>query len=177
MGALNLKWRNVFISFNIQKKKMTTQATKKNHNNIKGLDPAVWGPPFWFVLHTMALTYPRNPNVTVKKKYYDFLQNLPLFLPVADIGNAFSALLDKYPVTPYLDSQPSFVKWMHFIHNKINVGLLKPEVTQEEALLAYYEHYKPKPVKTVQERRRREKLIFGFMVAVVFVVSVILYRR
>ena len=111
------------------------------------LDPTIWGPYYWFVLHTIALTYPSTPNETIKKKYYDFIHNLPLFLPVSNIGNQFSVLLDKYPVTPYLDSQPSFVKWVHFIHNKINVLLEKPELTMEEAMVCYYEHYKPKEIK------------------------------
>ena len=92
------------------------------------LNPEVWGPFYWFVLHTIALTYPANPNEVIKKKYYDFIHNLPLFLPVSTIGNQFSVLLDKFPVTPYLDSQPSFVKWMHFIHNKINETLNKHEI-------------------------------------------------
>ena len=26
--------------------------------------------------------------------------------------------LDQYPVTPYLDSRESFIKWMYFIHNQ-----------------------------------------------------------
>ena len=65
------------------------------------LDPTVWGPFYWFVFHTIALTYPTNPNETIKKKYYDFIHNIPLFLPVQTIGNNFSVLLDKYPVTPY----------------------------------------------------------------------------
>ena len=30
--------------------------------NAKYLDPAVWGPHFWFFLHTLALTYPNHPN-------------------------------------------------------------------------------------------------------------------
>jgi hypothetical protein len=62
------------------------------------LDPKVWGPFYWFVLHTIALTYPTHPNDVIKKKYYDFIQNLPLFLPVPEIGNIFTSLLDKYPV-------------------------------------------------------------------------------
>ena len=37
------------------------------------LDPKVWGPHYWFVLHTIALKYPLNPNTTIKKKYYDFI--------------------------------------------------------------------------------------------------------
>ena len=31
------------------------------------LNPKVWGPHYWFVLHTIALTYPLKPNETVKK--------------------------------------------------------------------------------------------------------------
>ena len=58
-----------------------------------------------------------------------------MFIPIEDIGNTFSQLLDKYPVTPYLDSRESFMKWVHFIHNKINVALDQPELTMEEALV------------------------------------------
>ena len=37
------------------------------------LDPDIWGPHFWFVLHTMAMTYPHHPNAVTKKKYYEFI--------------------------------------------------------------------------------------------------------
>ena len=121
------------------------------------LNPDVWGPHYWFVLHTIAITYPVYPNDVTKKKYYDFIHNLPLFLPIKEIGNGFSKILDKYPVTPYLDSQASFVKWVHFIHNKINVALDKNEMTMDEAMVKYYELYKPKAVKEIEERKRREK--------------------
>ena len=87
------------------------------------LNPKAWGPHYWFVLHTIANTYPLAPNDVTKKKYYDFIQNLPLLLPIEEIGNSFAKYLDKYPVTPYLDSRPSFIKWMHFIHNKCNTHL------------------------------------------------------
>ena len=98
------------------------------------LDPKIWGPHYWFVLHTIALNYPLHPNETSKKKYYDFIQNLPIFIPIADMGNSFSRLLDKYPVTPYLDSRDSFIKWMYYIHNQVNISLDIPEKSLEEAL-------------------------------------------
>jgi hypothetical protein len=141
------------------------------------LEPSVWGPFYWFVLHTIALTYPINPNETIKKKYYDFIHNIPLFLPISTIGNKFSDLLDKYPVTPYLDSQASLVKWMHFIHNKINVSLNLPEITMEEAMVKYYEHYKPKAVKDKEHRKQREKYVFAAMLGVILLLTVFLYKK
>jgi len=140
------------------------------------LDPKVWGPHYWFVLHTIALKYPLNPNTTVKKKYYDFIQNLPLFIPIDDFGNLFSSFLDKYPVTPYLDSRESFVKWMHFIHNKINIYLGVPTLTSTEAMTAYYEHYKPKAVKSREVMIGREKLIFFGVVVVLIGVIIVLNK-
>ena len=124
------------------------------------LDPKVWGPHYWFVLHTIALTYPVTPNEVTKKKYYDFIQNLPLFLPIEEVGNSFSNYLDRYPVTPYLDSRASFTRWVHFMHNRINGALGVEEMTLEESMSAYYAHYKPKVVVDLDQRRRREKLIF-----------------
>jgi FAD-linked sulfhydryl oxidase len=109
-------------------------------------DPEVWGPYYWFFLHSIAYNYPENPNEVTKKKYYDLIQNMPLFLPVSKIGNQFAELLDKYPVTPYLSSQKSFVKWMHFIHNKINLKLGKIEITYLESLDNYESKFKPKPI-------------------------------
>ena len=124
------------------------------------LDPKIWGPHYWFVLHTIALTYPMTPNDVTKKKYYDFIQNLPLFIPIEEIGNSFSGYLDKYPVTPYLDSRPSFIRWVHFMHNRINKALGNDEITLEESMTSYYSHYKPKIVIDAEHRKRREKLIF-----------------
>jgi hypothetical protein len=132
------------------------------------LDSKVWGPYYWFVLHTIALSYPLKPNEVTKKKYYEFIQNLPIFLPNPDIGDNFSKLLNNYPVTPYLDSRSSFIKWMHFIHNKINVSLGYPELSLDDAMIAYYEHYKPKEVKNEEQRKHREKYVFlGFIIIII----------
>ena len=41
-------------------------------------DPNIWGPHYWFFLHTIAESYPLHPNSVTKKKYYDSIQNFPL---------------------------------------------------------------------------------------------------
>jgi len=124
------------------------------------LDPKVWGPHYWFFLHTLAMTYPHHPNTVTKKKYYEFVQNLPLFLPVEDISGEFSKLIDKYPVTPYLDNRDSFVRWMHFIHNKINEKLEKPQITLNEFFVKYYDEYKTQDEKLDHYYKVREKIIY-----------------
>jgi hypothetical protein len=108
-------------------------------------DPIVWGPHYWFFLHTIAHSYPTSPNEVTKRKYYDMIQNMPLFIPDSDIGDRFSNLLDKYPVSPYLGSRESFVRWVHFIHNKVNVILGKDEMSLLESIDAYFAQYKPRP--------------------------------
>jgi FAD-linked sulfhydryl oxidase len=124
------------------------------------LDPKVWGPHYWFFLHTLAMTYPHHPNAVTKKKYYEFIQNLPLFLPVEEISGEFSKLIDKYPITPYLDNRDSFVRWMHFIHNKINEKLEKPTISLNEFFVEYYNEYKTHDEKFTEYYRIREKVIY-----------------
>jgi len=141
------------------------------------LEPNIWGPHFWFFLHTLAISYPHHPNTVTKKKYYELVQNLPLFIPNESIGNNFSNLLDEYPVTAYLDSKDSFIKWMHFIHNKINEKLEKPKITLNDFYFNYYEEYKPKELKMKNYYRWKEKLIYTLVIISVAILIVYLYNK
>jgi len=141
------------------------------------LDPNIWGPHFWFFLHTIAMTYPHHPNDVTKKKFYEFIQNLPIFIPVDAIGSDFSKLLNEYPITAYLDSRESFIRWMHFIHNKINEKLEKPKITLNEFYLRYYEEYKPKDIKMKEFYRWREKIIYTLIILCAISIIVYLYNK
>ena len=141
------------------------------------LEPNIWGPHFWFFLHTLAISYPHHPNTVTKKKYYELVQNLPLFIPNETIGNNFSNLLDEYPVTAYLDSKDSFIKWMHFIHNKINEKLEKPKITLNDFYFNYYEEYKPKELKMKNYYRWKEKIIYTLVIISIALTIVYLYNK
>ena len=131
------------------------------------LDPKVWGPHYWFFLHTVAMTYPHHPNTVTKKKYYEFIQNLPLFLPVQEISSEFSKLIDKYPITPYLDNRDSLIRWTHFIHNKINQKLEKPQISLNEFYVKYYDEYKSDNVKAGEYYKLKEKLVYSLIIVTI----------
>ena len=139
---------------------------------MKYLDPKVWGPHYWFFLHTLSMTYPIYPNAVSKKKYYDIIQNLPLFIPVENISSEFSRLLDMYPVVPYLDNRESLIRWMHFIHNKINQKLEKPQITLNEFYVKYYEEYKNNDTKLLGFfYKLREKFIYiAILLSIIYLI-------
>mgnify|MGYP001167580247 CR=1 FL=1 len=121
-------------------------------------DPEVWGPHYWFVIFSIAINYPKTPNNTAKKKVYDFIMNLPFFIPNDKIGNDFSKMLDEYPITPYLDSREMLLRWVNFIHNRINLKLGKNEKDTTTALNDYYKKYEPKE-KSKHKISKRNKII------------------
>jgi len=128
----------------------------KNH-----LDPNVWGPHYWFFIHTLAYSYPETPNEFTKRKYYDLIQNLPLFLPNLEISKKFAQTLDKFPVTPYLDCRESFIRWTIYLHNYVNRTLDKPEWELLEALENYLHNYEdPLFLKTQQVFCTRQNIVF-----------------
>ena len=132
------------------------------------LDPKIWGPHYWFFLHTIAMSYPIHPNAVTKRKYYDFVQNIPLFIPVESMAGEFSKLLDQYPVQPYLDNKESFIRWMWFIHNKINIKLEKPQISLNDFYVNYYEEYKPINEKMSEYYKIRGKLIYSSIIISIF---------
>lgn len=135
---------------------------------MTNLDPKIWGPHYWFFLHTIAMSYPIHPNAVTKKKYYDFVQNIPLFIPVESMSGEFSKLLDQYPVQPYLDNKESFIRWMWFIHNKINMKLEKPQISLNDFYVKYYEEYKPINEKMSEYYKIRGKLIYSSIIISIF---------
>jgi len=142
-----------------------------------GLDPTVWGPHYWFFLHTISICYPLRPNSITKKKYYEFIQNIPMFIPIESIATYFSKLLDEYPITPYLDTRDSFIRWMWFIHNKINQKLEKPTISLSKFYEYYYEQYKPNDLKMREYYRMKNKIIYFVLIVIFIGVIVHFYNK
>lgn len=66
---------------------------------------------------------------------------------------------------------------MHFIHNKINILCNKDEITLDEAMEQYYNNYKPKQNKNIEEKKQREKVIFMGIIFLLIVISIYFYNK
>lgn len=141
------------------------------------LDSKIWGPHYWFFLHTAAMSYPVTPNDTVKKKFYEFIQNFPLFIPDPKISASFTTILDTYPVSPYLDSKDSFVRWTHFIHNKINKKLEKDVISLEKFYINYYKQYETTSEKQIQYIKMKKHITYAVIVASLLLLIYFVYKK
>ena len=139
-------------------------------------NPDVWGPHFWFFLQSMAIHYPKTPNDLLKKKYYNFFENLPLFVPHEKIGNDLIELFDKYPVSPYLENRDSLLKYIHFIHNKINEKIGKPLIAFDEAQKKYYDAYIPKELQEQKNKKLYKKIATVSLIMFLIVLAYMGYK-
>ena len=82
-------------------------------------------------------------------------------------------MLDKYPVTPYLSSRESFMKWVHFIMNKIKIKMEWEQDDFFDSLEKYYDNYKPKELINKQKYKKRKQYIM--IGTIIFMILLILY--
>lgn len=132
-------------------------------------DPKIWGPTYWFFLDNLAFNYPSHPNDIIKKKYYDFIQNLPIFIPHYKISLEFQELLDLYPIKSYLDDKKSLINWVNFIHNKINAKLEKPYVKLGDYYINHYKRY------TGSRKTKKLKKYISYLVMISLLIFIAIY--
>jgi len=142
---------------------------------MKDLALNVWFPHFFFFLYTVGHSYPEFPNKTSKRKYYDFIQNLPLFIPHGDQRKVFSRLLDGLPVSPYLDNRDSFLFWLHLMHNQWKTELGLEVRTYHQHLDSYYTEYIPKTL-SFSEKFRIQRKYLTLVVIFVCLAMIVLFR-
>jgi hypothetical protein len=99
-----------------------------------------------------------------------------LFIPNKEIGKNFDALLNMYPITPYLDSKESLCRWLWHINNKINEHLEKPKISLNDFYKNYYNLYKNKESKNKELLHFYKKILFLFIILVFIGVGYFLYK-
>ena len=101
------------------------------------MDPKVWGPHFWFVLHLIAFHYPEKPNSFDKDAYKNYYHSVKDILPCTMCKQHFKNYLSQYPIEPHLDSKLDLIRWVNQIHNFVNVKLGKPALSHDDIFMIY----------------------------------------
>ena len=147
------------------------------------MDSQIWGPYFWFTLHTITLAYPEIPNYQDRRHYHDFFHSLQFILPCQLCQLHYQQHLKEYPVSAHLDSKESLVKWCFFLHNKVNISLGKPEFTYQQFRDKYMRIYSPTIIQKVINKEHikkyhKFKIIFLiFLLVSVFGIIYYQYRK
>ena len=69
------------------------------------MEPKIWGPHLWFVLHIMTFNYPNNPTTFDKEAYRDFFTSLKNVIPYEQCKKHYKKHIQEYPITPHLDNK------------------------------------------------------------------------
>jgi hypothetical protein len=141
------------------------------------MDPAVWGPHYWGMLHTVAVSYPDHPDAIQRKVCYRFVNNLPSLMPPGESSSSFSRLLKEYPVAPYLDRKEDFVRWTNMIHNKVNKHLGRRETSLEQMMSEHMNRYASRPLFVSREKCNRILVTTAGWLSVVLLMAAVVIEK
>ena len=105
------------------------------------MDPNIWGPKFWFSLHSVSFTYPFSPDIQDKERYKNFFGLLEHLLPCVLCRKNYSKNIRNYPIDGHLESRKSLAYWVMDINNTVNMENGKPSMTRDEMLENYERQY------------------------------------
>lgn len=153
-------------------------------SNAPGMDPSVWGPHFWFVLHLVSFHYPDPPNTFDKESFKSFYHSVKEILPCAKCRKHYKTYLSQYPIEPNLDRRIDLIRWVIQIHNFVNVRLGKPVLTDSEVFNIYANLDPISPfakvdVKRIEDNKksiRIKKLSVLLGLAIIMVVITMYYQ-
>lgn len=134
------------------------------------MDPKVWGPHFWFVLHLVSFNYPDKPSTFQKEAYAAFYHSVKDILPCPTCRQHYQNYLSQYPIQPHIDERLHLVKWVIQIHNFVNNKLGKPVYTDDEVFQIYANLDPISPFQKVNlQRIENEKKINNFARHYIFI--------
>ena len=102
----------------------------------------IWGPHYWFFLHTISFNYPVKPTQKDKENYKTFFYSLQHILPCSVCKKHLKRNLREYPIR--LNSRKDFVEWLIDIHNEVNALTGKGRMSYSRVIDLYEKRLKLK---------------------------------
>lgn len=106
---------------------------KKEYTSFS--NPQVWGPAFWFSLHTSAINYPENPSTIFKERMKGRILAIPFEIPCPACRPHASAFVEQHKnnLDSIVNSRKNLFNFYVDFHNKVNERYGKKIYTYKEA--------------------------------------------
>ena len=143
------------------KPKTTTKSifSHEDYNSKDGMLTSVWGPIFWFFLHTMSFNYPNNPTLETKKQYRDFILSLQHILPCRYCRENLTLNFKKLPLTMNeMKNRETFSRYIYNLHEVVNTMLKKKSNLSYEDVRDRFEIFRAKCI--VEKKKSCKKSYF-----------------
>ena len=131
----------------------------------------VWGPPTWFFLHSMAMSYPKrinenNPEHRRKRNaMFALLSNLGEVLPCGLCGTSYNSYIREpnLSIWEHLNTRGSLVEFIYKIHNRVNekLGVPKCDIPSFREVVEFYSQFIAGPCKATTDEERQNRLLLG----------------
>jgi FAD-linked sulfhydryl oxidase len=125
-----------------------TTTTGNNNNSDTGtgrrdnVQPQVWGPSMWKLMHVIALTYPDHPTRQDMRDFATFFTSLQNVLPCEGCRKGYARLIGgRYPLSSgVLSSRASLFNWTVDVHNAVNEKVGKRVDANYRKWFAHYKN-------------------------------------
>jgi hypothetical protein len=102
-----------------------------------GIPPSEWGPPLWFIIHIVALMYPRNPTAAEQYTMMKFFRGLQPVLPCDYCKKHFAVELKTMDKAAFA-SRDTLFKWTVDFHDSVSE---RTGSTQPKQSVSYWRDY------------------------------------
>ena len=130
------------------------------------MEPKVWGSHAWIFLHTITLNYPDEPTKFDKENYKNFFENLSHVIPCEVCKNHYKQNIKKYPIQ--LESKETLTRWLHKIHNIVNIKNGVEEFSYDEFIKKYSNMY---------SNNSKTKLLIPILIITLCLVFLYIYKK
>jgi hypothetical protein len=128
-----------FINVNTNSESDNLTLTWKEEDGLSTVNPKVWGPAFWFYLHTSSAYYPENPSKIVRDRMKSRILAIPYELPCASCRQHAIAFIEsnREKLDDIVSSNQKLFNFYVDFHNQVNARYGKKEWTYDEARALY----------------------------------------
>lgn len=131
----------------------------------------IWGPHYWFFLHTVSLNYPVKPTQQDKENYKSFFHSLHHILPCSVCKKHLKRNLIEYPIR--LNSRKDLVEWLIDIHNEVNALTGKGRMSYNRVIDLYEKRLNMK-IDLNKKRKKEYNLLSKLIILLIIVILMIL---